>query len=231
MDAADYTQIKVTHSLCEPILVTGAPRSGTTMTAGILRRCGAWVGHVDATYENIDVRDRVMIPYFKFIGADPRGQNPLPNVDNLKPLAGLARRVETFVKFQGYRYGQWMVKSNRIILTWPLWRETFSGAKWVIVRRKPVDVVNSCMKTCYMDGHKDEPGWASWLNQYQKRFNALHASGANVREIWPCRFIAGDYSEVEDVVQWLGLQWNEAKIRDYVNPELWRDYDGKSNNG
>ena len=217
------------RSLPDPILVTGTPRSGTSMTAGILRRCGAWCGKVDGSFENTDIRDSVMTPWFDLLGADPRCQRPLPNIETMDshPLAGLARRMEMFAKFQGYRHGPWFYKSPRIAATWPAWWSVFPETKWVIVRRGDKDIINSCMKTGYMDAYDTPEEWQCWLDVWKELFDSIYDAKVQVREVWPHHFVAGDYTEIQGVVEWLGLRWEDGKVKAFINPELWRDYDGK----
>ena len=64
-----------------PILITGAARSGTSMVAGIVHRCGAKGGAVlgptpynrRGQYENRRVTDTVVKPYLLMQGLDPLG--------------------------------------------------------------------------------------------------------------------------------------------------------------
>jgi hypothetical protein len=216
------------NSLPCPILVTGSARSGVSMTAGIFKRCGAWVGCVDQSYENVEVRDKTVNPYLEFIGADKMCQNPLPDPHALQPLVGLVRRVETAAKFQGYRYGPWMYKSPAIALTWPIWAQAFPDSKWVIVRRDDRDILNSCIKTGFMRGYSDPREWQQWIDAFKDCFEEMKSSLVLVREVWPQKYVNGDFGEIAETVEWLGLRWNPDKVKEYVNPSLWRDSDGKS---
>lgn len=217
------TEMKMLSSLQPPVLITGCPRSGTSMTAGILRCCGAYAGKVNEAFENEEINQTVFDPYLRFIGCDPKMLWPLPVYQNMKPLAGLIRRIETNIKFQGYRHGAWLLKSSRIAVLWPLWMQNFPNAKWVIVRRKDDHIINSCMKTGYMREHKTAAGWQMWVDAYKKRFDDIHLARAYVREVWPSRFINGDLSEVQDVVRWLGLKWNGEAVHNFIKPAMWRD--------
>lgn len=221
-------QIIAQPTLPSPILITGASRSGTSMSAGIIHRCGAFGGRTDPGFENIEIRTSTVKPFTGLVGCDPRWQYPLPDTRKLPPLAGLVRRLESVMKFDGYRYGAWYYKSPGIALTWPVWSNAFGRAKWVIVRRKDEDIYNSCMKTGYMNAHDSVEGWTKWLDHFKVCFKEIHANVLNVREIWPTRFVEGDFSEIRDVIEWLGLTWKEDKIRAFVKPELWRSYDGQS---
>lgn len=210
-------------TLSPPIFVTGCPRSGTSMTAGIVHRCGAFGGRIDSSFENVEISRSILRPYAEFVGCDPRWQKPLPDVTKLGPLAGLVRRMESSVKFQGYRYGSWYFKSAGLALTWPIWNQAFPNAKWIIVRREDSDVVNSCLKTGYMNAYPEAEGWKEWLRHYCKRFEEIVDGMKNVRQVWPTRFVDGQFTEIRETIEWLGLVWKEEKVRDFVKPQLWRN--------
>ena len=69
----------------DPIIITGCARSGTSLIAGTMHLCGAWVGNVTGPtswnrkgqFENEFIRDRLVKPYLKSINMDPMGQDPL----------------------------------------------------------------------------------------------------------------------------------------------------------
>jgi len=150
-----------------PILITGCARSGTSMTAGILDRCGAYggnllMGHSRANrksfYENREIRDNILKPYLMLCGADPLGQKPLPQPQALLPLANLRSKIEQIFKFQGYKDGPWYYKGSKMCLVWPTFHTAFPEAKWVIVRRRDEDIVYSCMRTAFMRAYRKPEG-------------------------------------------------------------------------
>lgn len=220
-----------------PILITGLPRSGTSLTAGIIHRCGGYGGWLRltasggrGTHENREVMDSVIIPLFTLLGVDPRGQAPLPDIHRLLLLENLRTKIETMIKFQGYKSGPWYLKSNLFCLVWPTIHDAFPEAKWVIVRRKDDDVVYSCMKTAFMDAYETPEDWQGWVNYYKGRFLEMTVHGIDVREIWPSKFIEGDYTEVKEALQGLGLRWNEKAVQEFISPEKWRSNDGSQSN-
>jgi len=213
----------------DPILITGASRSGVSMTAGIVYFCGAFGGEVCGTkgndgagmFGNIPVRDSIMTPYFKQIKADLMGQYPLPNSDSLVPAPLLKTIFEFEMKRQGC--GEDSIafyKDFRLCLVWPIWHAAFPSARWVVVRRKEEDVVASCLKTGYMKAYKSEPGWSMWLGEYLNRFERMRDAGLNVVEVWPTKFVEGDFIEIKDAIDKLGLKWEEERIANFLNPEI-----------
>jgi hypothetical protein len=224
-----------------PILITGAARSGTSMVAGVINMCGAFGGNMSGPtrnnqrgmFENACIRNNIVKPYLREIGVDPLGQYPLPDVKKLSIPNDLEQRVERVMIDEGYRDGPWMYKGAKMCLLWPMWNYAFPHAKWIIVRRKTSDIVNSCLKTGFMRafrkevfqkavGAKDERGgWIWWVHQHEERFVEMIMTGLNVKVVWPERMVRGDYQQIYETIEWLGLKWN-SRVLSFIDPKLWR---------
>lgn len=225
----------------EPILITGCARSGTSMVAGIINMCGAFGGTMSGPnrynekgmFENHKIRQDLVKPYFRKIGVDPLGQYPLPNVNEMDIPVNWRERVQNVFLEQGYKDGPWFYKGAKMCLHWPVWTYAFPNAKWIIVRRRSGDIVNSCLKTGFMRafrhqvnqhavGANDErEGWLWWVNQHLDRFREMIDAGANCKVVWPERMIDGDYSQINEMLEWLGLEWN-SEIPNFIEPKLWK---------
>ena len=80
-----------------PILVTGLPRSGTSIVAGSLKRCGAWLGRTvgrghsnpKGFFENRTLREQVNKGILEALGSDPLGVSSLP--DSNREVAATGR--------------------------------------------------------------------------------------------------------------------------------------------
>jgi len=231
-----------------PILITGAARSGTSMTAGIIHQCGAFGGTMSGPtpsnrrgmFENAVIRNGIVKPYLaNVLNVDPMGQYPLPDISRLVRMPGLRKSIENIMWKQGYTGGPWFYKGAKMCLFWPVWHEAFPNAKWIIIRREDADVVNSCMRTGFMRRHRDPESWQGWLDEHKIRFGEMIAAGLQVREVWPSRFISGDFRSIKDTVEnYCGLKWNAGAVSRFVEPALWRawhdaakrrDEDGASN--
>jgi hypothetical protein len=224
----------------QPILITGAARSGTSLVTGCINICGAFGGSMSGPtkynqkgmFENHKIRQEVHKPYFKSIGADPLGQFPLPNPNKITIPTDFKKRIEDVIISQGYKGGHWFYKGAKACLVWPLWHYAFPNAKWVIVRRRTGDIANSCIKTSFMRafrkqdvqrkiGVKNErDGWIWWVNQHLERFREMMDEGLNCSVIWPERFVYGDYQQLFDLIDWLGLKWN-SEVFNFIDPKLW----------
>ena len=81
--------IKTTKSFHSPIFITGVPRSGTSMTAGILAELGVFTGatvppgvsNPKGFFENVEIRESVLKGILKASHFCPLGVKSLPPED------------------------------------------------------------------------------------------------------------------------------------------------------
>jgi hypothetical protein len=221
----------------DPILVTGAARSGTSLTAGVLNICGAWGGEMagpnennkKGMFENIFIRQNLTKPYLRELGVDPMGQNPLPNLTDINVLRKLvedgpkwALNVVGALKEQGLGESTpWFYKGAKMCLIWPLWHSAFPKAKWIIVRRNAEDIARCCMRTSFMRNLSTEAEWIKWAEYHEQLFNDMLSNGLDIQFNWPDKAVSGDFSELRGIVEDLGLTWHDKEVRDFVAPELW----------
>jgi len=214
-----------------PILLTGIERSGTTIVARILQSCRVWHGNCSVMMENKPIR-QLMDYYYISQQADPNGQYPLVATNHDMPVPDNWRNdIEESLMVQGYVRGNWFLKSSRLIHIWPLMNKAYPDAKWLIVRRRSGDIIESCMKTGFMKAYKnskireqigivdEREAWAWWIHQHENQLVEMIKAGLNVKVIWPDRMIEGDYAQMAETLDWLGLRWNE-KIVPIVEDQL-----------
>lgn len=212
----------------KPIFITGAARSGTSLIAGIINKCGAWGGELQGPnnynqkgmFENTVIRNKIVKPYIASIGYDPMCQEPLPVLSGLKPF-DFKSPITKVIRRQGYKDGTWFLKGPKMCLIWPLWAQAFPEARWIIVRRRTEDIVDSCLRTRFMRAFTDREGWRKWVVEHKKRFNEMFNAGLDIHDVWPIKAIKGDFSEMKEVVADLGLTWNQSAVREFVSPELY----------
>ena len=238
----------MSKNLPSPILVVGAARSGTSLVAGIINMSGAFGGvmagpqksNQKGMFENSRIRTEIVKPYLRTIGVDAMAQFPLPNVDNLMIPRDWQQRVEQVMIDQGYKDGAWMYKGPKMCLMWPVWHYAFPNAKWIIVRRRTGDIIQSCVKTGFMrafakeetrravGAKTEEEGWKWWIQQHEKRFVEMMTEGLNCKVVWPHRMVDGDYQQMYETVDWLGLKWN-SEILSFIDPLLWHSRKKQAN--
>jgi len=214
----------------QPILVTGIERSGSSIIAKIIAMCGANIGDVSEMMEQKTIKNIIDHVYTFQLGVPSKAQFPLPNLEVLKKLNTkyIANCISGTIKESDQ---PWMYKSSKIIQTWPLWVENFPNAKWVIVRRRTNDIIHSCMRTGYMSAfqskenqkavgaNSEEEAWLWWVHQHEEMFhNLLEKSSIEYMEIWPERMVNGDLHQIHTLIDWLGLEWDDNAIKDYIQP-------------
>jgi hypothetical protein len=118
-------------------------------------------------------------------------------------------------------------------LFWPVWHYAFPDAKWVIVRRRNGDIVQSCLRTGFMRAFRDKriqqavgaedeaAGWLWWCHQHEQRFVEMITEGLQCKIVWPERMVRGDYGQMMELMDWLGLPWN-SKVLEFIDPKLWK---------
>lgn len=214
-----------------PILVTGMARSGTSLVAGLLALSGAWTGRTLAGnehnpkgyFENLALREGVNKRLLQALGCDPLGIARLPDLDALPKTDGLAEPILAALEKQGYDGTRpWLFKDAKTALLWPIWRDNFPAARWVIVRRDEAGVLASCLRTPFMRQHSDDPAfWRAVIASYRERTDSLAASGAEVHEIETDPPADGDMTGMEDLVAALDLHWDAESAGRFVAREHW----------
>ena len=71
-------------------------------------------------------------------------------------------------------------------------------------------------------GAKNErEGWLWWVRQHEQRFVEMIQAGLNCKIVWPERMVNGDYSQLYETLEWLGLEWN-SEVLNFIDPKLWK---------
>jgi len=204
------------------ILITGCARSGTSLTTQMLEVCGAKLGpekDVNALYENVVVRQSILKPMISEFGGDPLGQSHFPAPSRVKEVPGLQGRVLGALggNIRGLAY-----KDAKLALVWQAWAKAFPMAKWVLVRRDRVEIIDSCIRTSFMAAHgNDRDAWGRWVDEQVKRFDAMKVAGLDIVEVWPRRVIR-DAHEFAPVADHCGLRFDPRAVRRCVKPDLYR---------
>lgn len=202
------------------ILVTGAERSGSTLVMRVLELCGAELGQTNKMKENIALRS-LNSSYIKVNSLYPK----MPDLSSISIPLKWEQLVKEILQEEGISESSiFAYKDSGLAQVWPLWHCSFPNYKWIIVRRRTGDIINSCLETAYMDrfrkrmnqiyvGAKSEKeSWLWWIHQYEKRFIAMHEANLNCRIVWPERMRDGNFEQMKETVEWCGLEWNEEVI-------------------
>jgi len=106
-------------------------------------------------------------------------------------------------------------------LFWPLWVRAFPEARWIIVRRKSDDIIQSCLKTAFMKAYRTAEGWLGWIDEHKERFIEMEEVGCQIHYVWPQKMIDFDLSEIQSVIGKLGLKWEKNVVEDFIEPAYW----------
>ena len=202
------------------ILVTGVERSGSTLISRVLQMCEANAGHTNKMRENVSLR---ALSSSTVNGCRIGCFMPIAEV--VKDIPDWNKQVERCLKNQNLPESMpFMYKDSQITQLWELWDATYPKAKWIIVRRRTGDILNSLQETAYMTKFKkaknikqvgaanEKEAWLWWVHQYEERFRDMIAAGLNHRIVWPERMRDGDFEQMKEVVEWCGLKWNEEVV-------------------
>ena len=197
----------------DPVIITGIPRSGKGLISGILNICGLQAGDVDKLFENRQIYQKTS-QYLVDNGMDKDGQSIFKPTTNLKIPINWKSDIENILG-----EAPWMIKSSHAALMWPVWNYAFPNAKYLIVRRRTGDIISSCMNTAYMKANTTQEGWLNMCREYEQRFVEMMNAGLNCKVIWPHRMAYGDYQQIYETLEWLGLEW-DTKILEWVDPKF-----------
>lgn len=212
--------MKYTNQQINPILITGIERSGSSIVARIIASCGTFTGKVTEMQENKGIRNLIGSYFEDNFGISEKQQTPFPPIGQLPIPSGVGKLIENLVALEGKKEDQkWMYKSHRIAQIYPIWQYAFPNAKYIIVRRRTTDIIQSCLKTGFMTAYDTQEGWLGWIHEQEKLFVGMIEAGLNCKQIWPERMVYGDYSQVYEMLEWLGLEWND-NIVGLVTPLL-----------
>ncbi len=209
-----------------PILITGAERSGSTLIARILDMCDVFSGDCNNMFENKKI-------IYAHRGLGKRNNEIFPSSGQAYNQNAWDLYVLKYFRNQGLlTQQQWMIKSSLLAQYVPVWHIAFPDAKWLIIRRRTGDIIHSCRMTGYMrlfktnvnrklagGSNTESEAWLWWVHQYEKRFIEMINNGMNHKIIWPDRMVDGDFEQIREMLQWLGLKWND-KIPEVILPLL-----------
>lgn len=214
--------------MLDPVIIVGVPRSRTSLTTAIFHFCGMQIGDVmgansnnkKGQFENREIVNKVEKPYLKSLGYDPKGQYPLPNPKKLPIDISRKDMVLNIAKKQGIDTSKiWGFKDTKYILSFYSWLYAFPKSTWIIVHRKKQDIVKSCNLTPFMSKRKD---WGPFVDEFRQRFELLKQEHNSVYEVNSDDIISFKLDSIKNIIEKIGLTWEEQKIKDFIDPTLTR---------
>lgn len=202
------------------ILVTGVQRSGSTLIMRVLEMCGAELGETNKMRENTALL-AVNNSFVRVNSHYPK----MPDLSTLTISLNWRNIIERILEDSEIPKDKiFAYKDSNLAQIWPLWHCAFPNNKWIIVRRRTGDILNSCEETAYMDRFRtvkrqkavgatsEKEAWLWWVHEYEKRFNEMHEANLQYKVVWPERMRDGFFGQMQETVEWCGLEWNEEVI-------------------
>lgn len=190
----------------QPIIVIGAPRSRTSMTAGLFALHGAWCGtcrrpdkfNAKGYFENQQFKTAII----NRVGAIVQRGSLAPEVDGWK------KEALQIIKHDGYQGGPWMVKHSAMY--YPLWHEF--NPVFINVRRDPDSVMKSGKKTKYFVND-------AAMEPHIKAMDYVRDNLGGI-DVWSGKILDGDYSEIDFALKAAGFEPDHAIIEAFVDKKL-----------
>jgi hypothetical protein len=190
----------VTPDLPPPIVVVGASRSGTSMTALLLEAHGVFIG-----------RSRAPSP------KNPRGFGENPDLFKLAKspcdAACLTRRARATLLRHGWSGGPWLVKHG--VQFWRSWLPL--SPRYVCVRRDVGRTVESQLR--WQPATKDREQRRALVTADHQRLDEVRDAHGGI-DFWPGEAV-GDVDRARQFIERLGLDFDPEAARLVIDPSLW----------
>ncbi len=219
------------RNIDNPIFILGIPRSGTSLLAGLISLTGIWTGptnppsinNIKGFFENRAIKDISTYRILRDADYCRRGQCPIPQPEDvLKPIFDVYNGIVRVMYEQGYNEGPWMFKDAKITLMWKLWYEMFPKADYFITKRCDEDIINSCIRTNFMNMYQDRKGWQGWIDTHHKHLDNFRKTDAKIHEIDTSELVNGNIVELAELIYDLGFELPLAEAKKFIVPEAWR---------
>lgn len=208
-----------------PIIITGTPKSGTSLTAGIIHACGAWGGNMlkgseynpKGFFENAELINKLNQMGAGFVNEQKRAET---NYEKKMLELDMQERRQVSHKIlsdQGYSDGPWFFKAPDALRSPEFYHNLFPQASWIITNRNPNDVLES-----YKRFDNDKGGMLSeyTLSRFYDGIESLKKIIPEYHEVWPMRELNNDLEAYEEIVSALGLEWNDEMVHEFADKKL-----------
>ena len=208
------------------VLVSSPSRSGSSLTGMMLDSAGLFGGvmkpgdrwNPKGYYENVAITE-LTVEYL--IENDFNGlKKKFYPTDLDADFPNYRERVLNIIDSEGRAEGQrWFYKNAKVGLCWRLWARHFPEAKWVIVHRDKKEIVDSLMRTDFMDAFNKRDNWERFVDYHRKLIDDLSQEVDhfvfNINRVF-----IGVESEIERLLKYVGVD-PTPKAMECVERKLW----------
>ena len=199
--------------MTRPVVILSAPRSGSSLTAGLFAAHGFWTGdckpadrfNAKGYFENRMIDDAITRLYPGRI---------YDRLEAMKPHPDWPEFIRGVHVWEGYRDGPWLVKSNSF--TWPLW--ACLDPIFVFPRRDVASVVRSAQR--YFPLQYRQRSWERIVRAHHAEEQKAKAQHGGF-DIDTPRLLSGDYAQFRAALDACGVAFDEKAAREFIDPGLW----------
>ncbi len=189
------------------------PRSGSSMVAGIFAAHGVWVGTAKPANEN-NPKGNFEQQTIRRLIIESQRNSVVEGRLSYYNLA-ITQRIAHLRDADGYEGGPWLWKGSA--LYYPLF-EDFKP-KWITCRRDKESSFNSIRASRLFGNRINDVQLRRVIDAHHNAMDDLSAMGAV--EVDTKSVAMGDFTTIEKAINHCGLEYDEAAVRDFVDPSLW----------
>jgi hypothetical protein len=214
------------------VLIATLPRSGSSMDCGILEIAGAFggdtIGEVPANpkgiFENKWINQMLIRPIVMEMGIrSSRGLKTIADIGGppKRLFESYAEDLIYGMNRQGYKNGVAYFKNGLHTFFFDRINEVLPDAIWVLPMRSREGVIFS-NKRIHPD--RKEKGVRREIDDYHDMYKHISdVAKERVYFIDNDALIGGDFSQMKGLVSDLGLEWNEDKVKEWIDGTMWGD--------
>jgi hypothetical protein len=215
------------HTEFDPMLIASAPRSGSSMTAGIIAKTGVHCGwtkpgdewNAKGYFEHVPI-DTAQILYLRSCDHKHEGKRFQP-LDLDEPYPDFRDFIQDCIKSEYPESNGWMFKSTKTAICRNIWVNHFPEAKWVICRRDRELILDSMMRAPFMDAYSERDEWDQMLNRYEYYFRDI-IDRCTAFEFDVDAAVNGSVEEVRSLFSFLNISYSPARAHSFIDRSLIR---------
>lgn len=197
------------------------------MTAGILNSVGVFTGTTKegdeynqrGYYEHVEI-DMALSYYLRSCDADGLGKRFQP-IDLDEQFVDFRDLVLDIIESERPGSPAWAFKSTKTAICRNIWRVHFPTAKWIICRRKRDLIIDSMVRSPFMDAYNTRDEWDQMLNRYEYMMRDI-ADRCDAYEFDVDSAVNGDVDQVAGMLDFIGHDADANQAHKFIDRRLIR---------
>jgi hypothetical protein len=227
-----YPEIKIIE---KQVFIPTCPRSGSSALAGLLDALGAFggvtngvtKGNTKGQFENIKI-NRIFMSSIrsKTWAMNTRNMYDHMMSNRFSDIKNLRAKLSLVYDDHGYEGGVAYFKHAKFMFLFRDIERQIPESTWVIPMRNDKDVAESLVKARQ---HGTTSSALREINNYRSCQRLIEKECSDVHVIDMNAIIGrGDYSDVQKLIEHIGLEWNHDIVEDWIDSSLWHETRGIS---